>query len=437
MVALGALALAVVMTAGACRPGWSDGRSGHGDPSSRDQDGFVPASWMRQRQDDYLRFATAQLSPGSVTNVINHAERARRDPSFHFDAAAVTPATLAASFDKIDNFVDTAGLRPALPDEPVVRKRDQLTPEVRSAIDQRIVAFKYWYTDPQPAGRRRPAVLLDREPRDALPRRGVPGRPGVPADHVRQRREAGRRAPSACRVPHRHVAHREGALRVHRMALGRLLPEDRRRAAHVHRVRRRPGPGRARVDGPRPPALRPRAAPAAGQQRRDARPVVHEGQERRRGPGRLRDGEAPLRRHRASVQVGRRRRRNALRPRPSLPAPGRAPAGRPEHRDDRRPRAHGGADRPARARHPEPAGAVRVHVRRPGQHPVLVGARRAHRLAGGADDDRGAGQSTTCGSRTSSSRSSPSPTSPAATRPSRAPSPRRSRHRSRSGCSAR
>lgn len=150
--ALGALILAVVMTAGACRPVWGGGRSGHGDPPGRDQDGFVPRSWMQERQDDYLRFATGQFSPGSVTNVINHAERARRDPSFHFDAAAVTPATFAASFDKIDNFVDTADFDLAYLMNLWFGYRDQLTPELNHAIEQRIVAFKYWYTDPQPAG---------------------------------------------------------------------------------------------------------------------------------------------------------------------------------------------------------------------------------------------------------------------------------------------
>ena len=151
IVMLGALMLAVVMTATACQPTWNAGHGGHGgaDP---DQDGFVSDAWMRARQDDYLQFATAHLSPGSVTNVINNAERARRDPSFHFDAAAVTPATLAPSFDKIDNFVDTSDFDLAYLMNLYFGNGNQLTPEVRSAIEQRIIAFKYWYTDPQPAG---------------------------------------------------------------------------------------------------------------------------------------------------------------------------------------------------------------------------------------------------------------------------------------------
>jgi hypothetical protein len=154
--AIGALTLAVMMTATACMPvgsrsPWRDG-GGHHDPHHADDRGFVPRSWMRARQDDYLRFATAQLAPGSVTNVINHAERARRDRSFRFDATAVTPETFAPSFDKIDNFVDTADFDLLYLMNLYFGNGDQLTPELRSAIESRIIGFKYWYTDPQPAG---------------------------------------------------------------------------------------------------------------------------------------------------------------------------------------------------------------------------------------------------------------------------------------------
>src|SRR5262245_17907064 len=107
-IAWGALAVVVMITATACSPVWRQQRGGPGGPPDPDQDGFVAPWWMRARQDDYLRFATASFSPDSITNVINHAERARRDPGFHFDAAAVTPAGFASSFDRIDNFRDTA-----------------------------------------------------------------------------------------------------------------------------------------------------------------------------------------------------------------------------------------------------------------------------------------------------------------------------------------
>jgi hypothetical protein len=145
-----ALSVTAALVATACAPFGRSGRPGAPSPSSRD--GFVSPWWMRARQNDYLRFATTQLSPGSVTNVISHAERARRDPSFHFDAAAVTPETFAPSFDKIDNFVDTADFDLLYLMTLWYGYREQLTPELRNAIEARMVAFKYWYTDPQPAG---------------------------------------------------------------------------------------------------------------------------------------------------------------------------------------------------------------------------------------------------------------------------------------------
>jgi hypothetical protein len=147
-----ALSLAAALVATACTPFVRSGRGyGHGvSPSSRD--GFVAPWWMRARQDEYLRFATAELSPGSVTNVINHAERARRDPRFHFDAGAVTPETFAPSFDKIDNWVDTADFDLLYLITLWYGYRDLLIPELSAEIAARMVGFKYWYTDPQPEG---------------------------------------------------------------------------------------------------------------------------------------------------------------------------------------------------------------------------------------------------------------------------------------------
>ena len=44
--------------------------------------GFVSTADWRARQDDYLRFATATpLAPGSTLGLLNHLERASRDPS--------------------------------------------------------------------------------------------------------------------------------------------------------------------------------------------------------------------------------------------------------------------------------------------------------------------------------------------------------------------
>ncbi len=110
MVALAALALGGRDSRRRVPPSWPGSHGGRPGPRRRrTRRGFVAgvvdagAPGRLPALRDRRRF-----SPGSVTNVINHAERRAPRPGFHFDAAAVTPETFAASFDKIDNFVDTA-----------------------------------------------------------------------------------------------------------------------------------------------------------------------------------------------------------------------------------------------------------------------------------------------------------------------------------------
>jgi hypothetical protein len=107
---------------------------------------------MKARQDEYLAYATQTYEPGSATNVIAHAEDARRNPSHHFDAAAVTPEAMADSFNRIDTFADTADFDLVYLLNLWYGYRDMLTPTMRKAIEKRMKAFKYWFTDPQPAG---------------------------------------------------------------------------------------------------------------------------------------------------------------------------------------------------------------------------------------------------------------------------------------------
>lgn len=117
-----------------------------------DPDGFVPIAHARARQDEFLRFATRSVSPTSITNAIAHAEASRRFDDHEFDSSAYTPASFASAFDKIDNFVDTADFDLLYLMNLWFGYRDLLDEDLREAIEARMVAFKYWYTDPQPAG---------------------------------------------------------------------------------------------------------------------------------------------------------------------------------------------------------------------------------------------------------------------------------------------
>ena len=145
-------------------------------------------------------------------------------------AASIRPADFAATFAKIDDFGDTSDFDLLYLMTLWNGHRDQLTPELRAAIEQRFVGFKYWYTDPQPAGVVDDQWFWSENHRLIFHVAGVPGRPGVPRPDVRERRQHRRRAPRPRRPrAHRHLARREGALRVHRVALRRLLPEGHRR----------------------------------------------------------------------------------------------------------------------------------------------------------------------------------------------------------------
>ncbi len=114
--------------------------------------GFVDEQWMRSRQDEYLAFATEELAPGSVTNVIAHAERATRDDKFPFASDAVTAADFAPIFERIDTLRDTTDFDLLYLMNLWYGYRDALDPELRTAIEQRFHSFKYWFTEPTPPG---------------------------------------------------------------------------------------------------------------------------------------------------------------------------------------------------------------------------------------------------------------------------------------------
>lgn len=117
-------------------------------------DGFVAADVFAARQLDYLRFATSRLSPGSITNVIAHMERARVDPSFAVRAAAVPADAWDAIFTKLDTLQDTrdfdaielVNLIYDYADDPL------LAPGLLDKVEQALLSFKFWYTEPTPDG---------------------------------------------------------------------------------------------------------------------------------------------------------------------------------------------------------------------------------------------------------------------------------------------
>jgi hypothetical protein len=131
------------------------GATATASPTATDTpDGFVPAAIFRERQLDYLRYATTQLSPGSVTNVIAHMERVRVDPLYPPRSSGVAADVWDGIFAKMDTLQDTRDFDAIelvtvlydYADDPF------LPPGLIEKVEQALLTFKFWYTEPTPEG---------------------------------------------------------------------------------------------------------------------------------------------------------------------------------------------------------------------------------------------------------------------------------------------
>lgn len=120
-------------------------------PTPPDQGLIDPATWAA-RQQAYLQQATRRLDRANPESVIVNLARSAREPDFRIDPTEFRPADLRATFTKIDEFQDTS-------DFDLMRvfllwrsQGDRLTPELSAALKQRLLGFRYWYTDPRPGG---------------------------------------------------------------------------------------------------------------------------------------------------------------------------------------------------------------------------------------------------------------------------------------------
>ncbi len=147
-VVLAALGVTLAVVPPALRP------SAYADTAWADDGGErVPEDVWQARTDDYLAWATSQgLSPGSIPSVLAHAERHDRDPSFVWDSNAPDPSDYEARFQQLREFRDTGDF--AINDYlfTLLGHRDQLRPDLAAAFEERILNFKYWWTEPTPHG---------------------------------------------------------------------------------------------------------------------------------------------------------------------------------------------------------------------------------------------------------------------------------------------
>lgn len=117
--------------------------------------GLVDEAYFRARQLDYLRFATEVDAPGSVLNVIAHLERRRVDPPYA-PSFVVPLDAYDASFAKMARLDDTSDfdMLYLLNLWLGYRSDPALDPALVEKIESAILSFKYWYTDPTPAGKK-------------------------------------------------------------------------------------------------------------------------------------------------------------------------------------------------------------------------------------------------------------------------------------------
>lgn len=139
---LGVFLVLVVMLVSACSPR---------PPIENTEDGLIDAALWRDRQLAYLEHSTGQLHPVVPESLMAHLMRADADPSFSFDATQVSVGDWDATFAKIDEHRDTS-------DFDLMRlwviwhmSRADLDPALADAMQQRLLGFRYWFTDPKPA----------------------------------------------------------------------------------------------------------------------------------------------------------------------------------------------------------------------------------------------------------------------------------------------
>ncbi|HEV7759003.1 MAG TPA: hypothetical protein VGO78_08435, partial [Acidimicrobiales bacterium] len=148
--------MAVLLMAMACTPGPHPGGGGGGHGPGHgglgEGDGYVDEHDWRRRQDGYLRFATEQLDRSSPANVLAHLARAQHDRHFAFDARSIRPDDFATIFSRIDTHTDTSDFDMMRLMALWYGYRRAIDPDLRAAIEQRFTGFRYWFTDPLPAG---------------------------------------------------------------------------------------------------------------------------------------------------------------------------------------------------------------------------------------------------------------------------------------------
>ncbi len=116
-------------------------------------DGFFAEAPFRERQKEYLLFATeTPMQTGSILNVLNHLELSTRKQSHELADGAIPEDAWDAVFDKMWRLRDTSDfdLLYLMNTLYAFEGHPAGEPALWEKSKQAVLDFKYWYTDPTP-----------------------------------------------------------------------------------------------------------------------------------------------------------------------------------------------------------------------------------------------------------------------------------------------
>ena len=117
--------------------------------------GAVDPAWYASRKRGYLRFATEELIPGEVLNVIAHLERTRQGRGYALADAAVPANAWDAQLARMAALADGRDFDALYLLHVLLAYRDDraLAPGLVAKVERALLDFKYWYTEPTPPGK--------------------------------------------------------------------------------------------------------------------------------------------------------------------------------------------------------------------------------------------------------------------------------------------
>jgi hypothetical protein len=143
-------ALAVAAIGAGCDDA-GDARDEAGEDDVSEQSGGPELLDPSARGDDVIAASMSAPGQGGPVRWIAIAEAARRGDSDAIERLrSLRPEAFTASWEKLDGYQDTADFDLLYLMNLRLGYAELLAPEVVAAIDQRILEFKYWYTDATP-----------------------------------------------------------------------------------------------------------------------------------------------------------------------------------------------------------------------------------------------------------------------------------------------